>query len=136
MNNFIIHQKHHYGWTKSEHNTKNLDDAVENDILKYHDFLNEFKGKYSIEHTVGKEDYPSYTVKWDDDEPHQMIGGSLVKGEYWFSDRLELGKSDDCAYCGGTGSNHYNPFVQCFECGDGKTEGKSSGKNNQQKTKR
>ena len=53
---------------------------------------------------------------------------NIYKDEVWFSDRIELGEVDDCPACGGTGKNFYNPFRQCWECGNKEKEGKGTGK--------
>lgn len=125
----IVHQHHHYGWTKDEEDSKSLDEAVRLNVLRYHDFLTDYQeSDYEISHDIGAE-FPRYRVIWSADNPKPLALGSCVNsGQVWFGDRIEIGEPDDCDKCGGTGVNHYNPFVQCWKCGDGKTEGKGSGK--------
>ncbi len=132
MKNFTIHQKHHYGWTKDTFQVNSLNDAVKQSVLKYHDFLEkEYSGEYRIEHNIGKDKYPEYSVIWDNSKKSKgfaLTKSVLVKGDLWFSDRILHGQPDDCTDCGGTGVNRYNPWMQCYGCGDENLEGKGTGK--------
>lgn len=126
---FIIHQHHHYGWTKNEHEADTLEAAMLLDILKYHDWLPEYE--YSINFDLDKE---RYSVTYEG-ETRPIFGGYQYKGDYWFSGKIRQGEIDDCDKCGGTGINHYYFNCQCWKCGEmdkqdptGYKLGRSSGK--------
>lgn len=127
---FIIHQHHHYGWTKNEHEAETLKEAMLLDILKYHPWLPEYE--YSIKFDLDKE---RYSVTYEGETRSLPLGGYQYKGDYWFSDQIRKGEEDDCDACGGTGINHYYLSHQCWKCGGmdkedrtGYKRGRSSGK--------
>ena len=121
---YVVHQHHHYGWTMNTHLAGSPEEAMRNDLLKYHPWLSEYghkvsfsDGRYKVEYAG--EPYPRayYTTpSW------------ARMGDYWFGERIHIGSPDDCNKCGGTGVNHYYPWRQCWACGNGETKGKSSGK--------
>ncbi len=120
----VVHQHHHFGWTMNTHTALSAEEAMRKDVLRYHPWLPQYghrlsfsEGRYRVEYDG--EPYPRayfHTPAW------------AKMGDYWFGGRLHIGQADDCEKCGGTGVNHYNPFFECWKCGDGKTKGKSSGK--------
>lgn len=127
MTEYVIHQHHHYGWTKRIHEAENENEAKLKDILKDHDWLPEYE--YSIKFTDD-----GYSVTYEG-EPRWVFGGTQYKGDHWFADQMRVGELDDCDKCGGTGVNHYYSWCQCWKCGEmdktskvGYKDGRSSGK--------
>ncbi len=120
----IVHQHQHHGWTTETYKASCFDDAARMDILAHHPFLSKFKHKIAFEEN-------RYIVTYED-KTRRMLGGMVqpiqYPGDYWFGDKIREGSSDDCESCGGTGINHYNPFVQCWACGHEKRPGKGTGK--------
>lgn len=126
MSEFIIHQHHHYGWTTTTHEADSLDAAIVADVIKYHGFLDEYKGQYSIIYDSAEQ---RYAVRWTGDEPKtDHFGPPLYSGDSWFGDQIRPGEQDDCPKCGGTGRNHYYSWKQCWACGDKNKDGPSCGK--------
>lgn len=133
---FIINQHFHYGWVSDTIKCENIDKAIEIAVLKYHEFLEkDFKGKYKIVNTLKSDPYPMAKVYWDCENPksriilsRNMVPSLLHKGDLWFCHPIRIGSKNDCKECGGTGINHYNPFVQCYMCGNLKLRGKGTGK--------
>lgn len=133
MTLFILHMHNHAGWHTQHINAETLEAAIVKGLDRTADFLSqEYAGRYRVEHDDPASEFPCYRVIWDSDEPNWFgLGRSrLRKGEEWWSNRFQVGEPDDCEDCGGTGVNHYNPFLQCWACGDQNLRGKGSGKKN------
>ena len=131
MAKYIIHHLNHAGWSTGEVETETLEEAIRLTLNSTTaSFLDkEYKDKYRIECDDPKSEYPRYRVIWDNEEMKEFLfRRPLKKGDVWWSERYELGAEDDCHKCGGTGVNHYNPFVQCWNCGDSTMKGRGSGK--------
>lgn len=123
--NYILHMHNHAGWFTQHVNAKNIVAAITEGLNKRAGFLSKkFDGKYKVEHDNPLDDHPRFRVVWDDDEPKLFPFGqrSLAKGDLWWSDRFQIGKSEDCESCGGTGISHYNPFDDCWSCHGYKTK--------------
>lgn len=125
MSEYVVYQHHHYGWTKTSHIAEDAQGALQADVCHFHPWLIQYGHKIEF-----KDD--GYVVYYDG-EPYPPAYYSnhpmrLVMGTYWFGDQIRIGQPDDCPECGGTGINHYNPFVQCWECGDEAKEGRGTGK--------
>jgi hypothetical protein len=142
---FVIQRHEHHGWTKDVEVADNAREAIRANILHSHDWLANYAGKFSIEvwvnSTFGKDHKIAETeeellnaecvrarVIWQDETPYPIFGGCIREGEIWFGVRVRIGEKDDCPECGGTGINHYNPFNQCWACGDKDKKGRGSGK--------
>lgn len=127
----ILHLHNHAGWLTQRIEVATIEEAIKEGLRKRSSFLEkEYQGRYRIEHDDPNDEHPRFRVVWDDDEPKTfMWGDTRRKGDVWWSDRYELGEENDCEKCGGTGINHYNPFRQCWACGDKELEGKGLGKN-------
>lgn len=119
MKEYVVHQRHHFGWTKTKVMAESPNDAMYRDVLSSHDFLTKDNHTHYVSE-YGVLIYSAYT--------RRTLGGLLREGDLWFSVRCRIGENDDCDKCGGTGINYYNPFIQCWECGDGESEGKGTGK--------
>jgi hypothetical protein len=124
MAKFVVHQHHHYGWTKNVHITASFEEAARADIYKYHPWLKDYG--HTISFTNG-----DYEVKYNG-EPYPPAYHNTPAwasmDDHWFGERLHQGAIDDCDKCGGTGVNHYYSWRQCWACGDKDKDGKSSGK--------
>jgi hypothetical protein len=122
---FLVHCHNHAGWEQSIEEAESPAEAINQAIIRHHDFLEaEYSGQYSIEVNL---ECTSYRVDWTDPEPKPIFGGYLWPG-YWFGGKVRIGEDGDCPACGGTGVNHYNPFMQCWACGNSKEKGRGSGK--------
>jgi len=122
MPSFVVHQHTHAGWYKHTHEAADANAAMYADLLRNHPWLRKYghkavfeEGRYVIQYN-GEPFPPCYQGEKDFMFPN------------WFGDRIHIGEPDDCAKCGGTGVNHYNPFRQCWECGDQELRGTSTGK--------
>jgi len=121
MSQFVVCQHHHYGWTKNTHEAATEKDAMLADILKYHDWLPNYS--HQVEFKEGR-----YAVTYTGENRSLPLGRIQRNGDRWFSDQIRIGAAGDCVACGGTGVNHYNPFVQCWKCGDKTQRGVGAGK--------
>lgn len=130
MTEFVLHMHNHAGWHTQTIEAASIAEAITKGLDARAGFLSrEYAGRYRVEHDDPKADHPRFRVIWDDDEPKAFaFGWTRYKGDVWWSDRFQIGAADDCQACGGTGQNHYSPFHQCWNCGDPKAEGRSSGK--------
>lgn len=128
VNEYVIHQHHHYGWTTNVHEADNPEEALRADVLKYHPWLAEHEHELVLKE--GR-----YSVSYEGAAPREVFGGFQYKGDHWFGDQIRVGEADDCNSCGGTGVNHYYSWCQCWKCGEpddssraGYRTGRSSGK--------
>jgi len=126
----IIHLHNHAGWRMRDIDAPSVAEAIRIGLGETAGFLEkEYAGRYRIEHDDPAAEYPKYRIIWDHAEPKTFIFGyPRRKGEEWWSDRFQVGAVDDCDMCGGTGVNHYNPWRQCWACGDKDKEGRGAGK--------
>lgn len=114
MAEYVIHQHHHYGWTMNTYEADSAEEAMMMDLLKSHEWLPEYGHK--VEFIPDKQ---RYAVYFDGPPyPGAFRGIFAYDGGYWFGDQMRIGAPDDCAECGGTGVNHYNPFCKCWKCDD------------------
>ncbi|MBS3648845.1 hypothetical protein KEU06_09525 [Pseudaminobacter sp. 19-2017] len=112
---------HHYGWRSHSAGMEPFDEAALMSALhSTHTFLKHYEGKYRAE--IVKTPQCNFDgqviVYWDSDEVKQLVGRSfLSKGDHWFK-AFNFNFVDDfaCRYCGGTGVDHYNPLVFCWNC--------------------
>lgn len=118
MAEFIVHQHHHFGWRTRRHEAASAEDAMRMDILLDHPWLVEYEHRLDLEEGA-------YAVYYEGPLRQLPLGQIQGKGDYWFGDDIRIGSEDDCNACGGTGVNHYNPFVQCWSCGERIPGGKS-----------
>lgn len=130
MSEFIVHQHNHAGWKTDVIKAESFEDAARESVLKYHGFLIDYAGLYSFELRTGDDGrIARYVVQWQSEDPKvNHFGPPLYSGDHWFSDQIREGEADDCPKCGGTGANHYNPFNECWSCGDKTKPGRASGK--------
>lgn len=131
MTSFIIHQHHHYGWTTDTVEAADTENAMILNILKYHMFLEKrYSGNYLIEFKPALYgDCYRYCVRWANDQPKiDHVGPPMYEGDTWFGDLIRVGAPEDCRRCGGTGSNHYYSWKQCWACGDQEKDGRGTGK--------
>lgn len=105
---FVVWQHNHAGWRMSKHEADSADDALKASVYHWHEWLPEFS------HTLKIED-DRYIVDYTG-EPRRVALGRVQHAGYWFSDKVRIGKEDDCSACGGTGIDHYNPFNKCWKC--------------------
>ena len=128
---YVLHLHNHAGWSTQKIEASMVAEAIQKGLDKTAEFLSkEYQGNYRIEHDDPNSDFPRYRVVWDGNgiKSFPLSPDILQKGDVWWSDRFQVGEDDDCTKCGGTGRNHYNPFVQCWSCGDDKQPGRGSGK--------
>lgn len=128
---FLLHMHNHAGWFTQSIQAENLTEALVKGLDKRAGFLSkEYTGLYQVEYDDPLSEFPRYRVIWDSSTPKYFpFDQPLQKGDVWWSDRFQVGGLEDCEKCGGTGVNHYNPFNQCWSCGDSNQEGKGTGKN-------
>lgn len=127
----ILHMHNHAGWCTQSIPAGTLTEALIIGLDKRAGFLaKEYSGLYRVEHDDPMDEHPRFKVIWDSSTPkHFPLGqASLQKGDIWWSDRFQVGKPGDCGSCGGTGVNHYNPFNQCWSCGDSEQKGEGTGR--------
>ena len=129
MREYILHMKNHAGWHTQFIIAESVMNAITQGLDCRASFLSQkYAGKYKIEHDDPQSERPQFYVKWDSDQPKSFsYGQPLNRGDLWWSDQFRIGSLDDCQSCGGTGVNHYNPFNQCWGCGDKNKEGRGSG---------
>tara|TARA_Y100000034_G_scaffold33928_1_gene41548 strand:+ start:42410 stop:42757 length:348 start_codon:yes stop_codon:yes gene_type:complete len=112
MKQFTVLQKHHYGWSKRSHKAKSQKEAIIQDILHDHPFLNDYKGKYKIELNKNR-----YRVIWTDNNAKECAFNHTVeKGSTWFANNIHIGSKNSCDCCGDTKEDFYNPFISCNSC--------------------
>lgn len=123
---FIVHIRRHCGWHTTREAGANFGDAAIKAVVRTcAEFnLDVAEVPHRVEFRDG--DYPA-VIFWETSQ-RPVFMGTQFPGDLWFSDRVREGAEDDCPKCGGTGVNFYNPFVQCWECGDQTVKGQSSGK--------
>lgn len=127
---YILHMHNHTGWHTQEIVAENIEEVIKKGLHDSAKFLEkEYADSYRIEHNYGQSKSPRFKVIWDSDNIKEFLYGKpLKKGDTWWSDRFEIGEKDDCQSCGGTGSNHYISWKQCFSCGNQELDGKGTGK--------
>lgn len=110
----------HHGWKEFSAGMGPFDEAaIINMLYDSHTFLADYQKKIKIEIVMTPDSSfdGSAIVTWASDTPHQMFGGSLYKGDYWFSVPFNFADDFACKYCGGTGMDHYkSPFFHCWAC--------------------
>ena len=124
---YVVHIRRHCGWHTTREVAPNFSDAAIRAVVRT---CKEFDLDVDkIPHRVEFQDdeYP-YVTFWETSHRPVAFGRMQQPGDLWFSDRVREGAEDDCHACGGTGVNFYNPFVQCWKCGDQTAKGQSSGK--------
>lgn len=98
MKQYLVKQKHHYGWTEDVETAENVLDAITKNVQRYHDFLEEYEfgTDYSVKHIKPGDfetspQYEGYQVIWENKTPKSLaLGRSVLKGEYWFADAIEV----------------------------------------------
>lgn len=126
----IIHMHNHAGWRMREVDAATVGEAIKLALRETAKFLDdEYAEKWRLDHDDPSVEYPKFRIIWDHDEPKTFIlGCPRYRGDIWWSDRFQVGESDDCPSCGGTGTSHYYIWRQCWSCGDKDKEGRSTGK--------
>ena len=127
MSKFIVHIHRHCGWYTTEAEGTTFAEAAVTAViatcLKYGLDVN------TIPHSVAFQEKDGYaSVVFKEQSTRAVYGGMTQAGNLWFANRVRQGQPDDCPSCGGTGINHYNPFMQCWACGDKAQKGQGSGK--------
>jgi hypothetical protein len=125
--NHIVHIKRHCGWYTAEATGGTFAEAA---IAAVVATCKKFRLDLdTIPHAVAFKDDPEYPyVAFRETASRPIFGGITRPGDLWFSETVRPGRADDCPSCGGTGVNFYNPFNQCWSCGDMKQRGKGTGK--------
>lgn len=127
MPEYIVHIHQHFGWETTREPGETFAEAAVAAVVRVCKERN--LNLDEIPHAVEYRDRDGYqSVVFYETSRRRIFGGYTYPGEYWFSDQVRQGHEDDCLSCGGTGVNHYNPFRQCWSCGDQEQNGKSSGK--------
>lgn len=127
MTTYLVHMHRHCGWyTATAEGATFAEAAVKAVIemcLKYGLDVN------TVPHTVEYIEYKGYPhVAFTETSRRQVWGRVTKPGDAWFWEQVREGQDEDCLKCGGTGINHYNPFMQCWGCGNHKEKGQGSGK--------
>lgn len=129
MSKFIVHIRRHCGWHTVEAEGATFGEAAVSAVVatcKQYG-LDLDKIPHSVEFRQSEsDDYTS--VVFRETASREVYRGRTTPGEFWFGERVRQGNLDDCEKCGGTGTNFYNPFMQCWACGDRKQRGYGSGK--------
>lgn len=127
MTKFIVHIRRHCGWHTTEAEGATFAEAAIAAVIatcKQYG-LDVDKVPHKVSFNERDKDYMS--VVFREDSYRQVFRHVTSPGELWFADQVRQGHEDDCTSCGATGVSHYNPFMQCWACGDRKMRGKGTG---------
>lgn len=128
MTKFVVHIRRHCGWFTTEAEGATFGEAAVAAAVavnkKYGLDLD------SIPHTAEfRSDADGYrSVVFREASRRRIFNGFTAPGALWFADQVREGKAGDCLCCAGTGVNFYNPFMQCWACGDNRQKGLGTGK--------
>lgn len=129
MPEFIVHIHRDIGWHTE---TAVGDTFAEAAVKGVQQMMRRFSSRDilgAVPHTAEyKDDNDRPRVIFTETSIRKVFGGYQHPGDIWFSEQVRQGKPDDCPKCGGTGTNHYYSWLQCWGCGNPKSEGKGTGK--------